>query len=538
MSEQLRNFLILGWLLFTAGLSVFWWALVPLEKWNIAQTTLLFGGLSGLIAVPIGFSLSWAQFRIQSFWVTLAFLFIISLIWIPLHLHVAVWDSALGKLGWLRRFGNDISAPLSGMTLAIVVQSLASIPWAAIFGAIAVRSLGTDHEQVALLDGNRIQVMLRVTLRRWLPFVVIALLWNMVVANREIAISDIYQIGTFAEEVYLQFSGGRFDWYGIDPSTGEPTNDYGIAPYWLLTIWLVATSMICLAWVSPRIRFNQTNRGLPKLPRLQRHLLAAWVLALSATLILVPIINLVVRSGQHTVLVDGKPSTRFSLEHFLATFYGVFPGYWEEISWSLTLGIGTAIVVTLVMATGFLVLRNRSLASIAALVLASLSLATPGPVVGAIVAKTFVSFDLAWVRKIYNTSILGPLISTSFISIGIAVLVLFFVFRQVSRESIEAGQIDGASFRESVFRNAMGQRFLGIGLCGLICFLVGFGDLSASYIPMPPGMDTLSRSLLGQMHAGVNDMTAMLSLVSWLFSGTLSMTAVFLIARMTAREKQ
>ena len=51
--------------------------------------------------------------------------------------------------------------------------------------------------------------------------------------------------------------------------------------------------------------------------------------------------------------------------------------------------------------------------------------------------------------------------------------------------------------------------------CWLISFAFCFGELSASQIVLPPGIDTIPRLMLGLLHAGVDEMTAALTIVTF-----------------------
>ena len=51
----------------------------------------------------------------------------------------------------------------------------------------------------------------------------------------------------------------------------------------------------------------------------------------------------------------------------------------------------------------------------------------------------------------------------------------------------------------------------------MIIFAVCFGELSATQLAVPPGIDTIPRRMLGLLHSGVNDHTAGLTIVSVCF---------------------
>ena len=47
----------------------------------------------------------------------------------------------------------------------------------------------------------------------------------------------------------------------------------------------------------------------------------------------------------------------------------------------------------------------------------------------------------------------------------------------------------------------------------LLTFALSFGELSASQLVLPPGIDTLPRLMLGLLHAGVDEITAAIAIL-------------------------
>ncbi|MEM9411597.1 MAG: hypothetical protein AAGA30_10815, partial [Planctomycetota bacterium] len=103
----------------------------------------------------------------------------------------------------------------------------------------------------------------------------------------------------------------------------------------------------------------------------------------------------------------------------------------------------------------------------------------------------------------------------------------------VGTDALENARLEGAN---SLARLGMVMRanWLSIASVSFILFAVCFGELSASQLAVPPGIDTIPRRMLGLLHSGVNDRTAGLAIVSVganIFLISISMVALKLTRR-------
>ena len=93
-------------------------------------------------------------------------------------------------------------------------------------------------------------------------------------------------------------------------------------------------------------------------------------------------------------------------------------------------------------------------------------------------------------------------------------MIVWFSFRNVARDALESASLEGASgWQQLVQFGVTANPFLLPG-CWLITFAICFGELSASQMVLPPGIDSVPRLTLGLLHAGVNEMTAALTIVT------------------------
>ncbi len=533
-ANRSKQLVVIAWVVITAVLFfVFIFFLTP-QAARVARTTLSLGFWAALFSVPVGFWFAWVQFRTRNFWTTWVLLIVISFLFVPLHLYVAAWDSAFGKLGFLRGTDGRAFEPLlAGFWAAVFVHFVAAIPWTTLIGAVCFRAIRRDVEDAAVLDASEVQVFFKVTLRKWAPLILLSVVWVMVMASREIAATDIYQVGTFAEEVYLQFAGGRFDWFGIDPAEGGSGRDYSLVGFILFCVWFFMSAVVCVLRFVPTKKLEWYSAPELKISRKKIVAIQLSVVVMFASLFLFPMINLLIRCGSRVPSVE-NPGLQFSWSHCVEQMLTAPRDYWVEISWSLTLGVLTAVVVVPVVMVLVTVSRRRPVLAIIMLLVTAISFSLPGPLIGAAINRLSLVFEFGWWDDLFNRTIAGPLLATVVVAFGPVYLLMNFLFRNVAKETLEAAEMDGG--KKFWSRPVMGPLLVGVVAGSAICFLIGFTDLSASYIPTPPGMDTVPRRILGQMHAGVNDSTAALCLDCLVLVGTISLAATKIVSLNNARK--
>ena len=128
----------------------------------------------------------------------------------------------------------------------------------------------------------------------------------------------------------------------------------------------------------------------------------------------------------------------------------------------------------------------------------------------------------------YNYTIAAPVLANLIFSWPAGALIVWFVFRKIPLDALESSSLDGAGRLTRFYRFGIGGNKTALIGCWLLSFAFCFGELSASHIVRPAGMDTVPRKMLGDLHAGVNELTAgitivtafivvMISLLGWMF---------------------
>ena len=89
-----------------------------------------------------------------------------------------------------------------------------------------------------------------------------------------------------------------------------------------------------------------------------------------------------------------------------------------------------------------------------------------------------------------------------------ATLILWQGLGTIPTELLEAAAIDGAGPITRLVRFALPNRLAALALAWLVALAVASGDLAASILVVPPGMEMLSRRIFGLIHYGIEDQVA------------------------------
>jgi len=473
----------------------------------VATNTLLFGLLTTIIAIPLAV---WAATICLNTGPIPRLLWgaVLGLAVTPIFMHVSAWDSAFGKLGWVVNSGgtgNDVTR----WACAVWIHAAAAIPQVTLIIWLALFRSGRSFEEQALLDAGRIPVFLRITLPRLAPVLLFSAIWIFVVCSREIAVTDIYRIGTIAEQIYLGYSLGDFS--STDGQQGLASG----SPF-SLTVWAAIVGMAVLL-TSVLLRslpqFTMADEVIQPTVRRASALQSFAGFVLLAALLLVPLGNLVIRSSKQAEMIEGKPVVSYSLAHLASIVSNVPTKFAEEFFWSAGIaGISGMVGMAIALITLWLAKEVPNLRWLPVISFA-LCAALPGPLVGSMVLQAREWIDQAWYRSIFDRTILPPLLANIVFCWPLSCVLAWIVIDNVPADVLESARLDGASAWSRLTRFVVrGNQSMVIGFAMLL-FAFCFGELSASQLAIPPGMDTIPRRMLGLLHAGVNDLTAGLTLV-------------------------
>lgn len=424
-----------------------------------------------------------------------------AILFVPLYLHAAAWEAGFGLQGWATlALGRGVW--LEGFWAAVWIHGIASVPWVALIVGTGLRLVEPELEEQALLDGSPGAVLVRVTLPASRGAVGAAALWVAVTTASEIAVTDLFGVRTFAEEIYTQTAIGPQEVGGA--LVGPP----GFLPTLCVTALAVLGGLVVLLAITSAGR-PPTLRG-PFLYRLGRWSpIATAIVALGILLVVgIPAINLVSKAG---IVVSQTAAGRvraWSLEKSLRLVGGAPWRYREEFGWTILIGALAATVAVFAGTILAWIARFEGIGRKLVWTLVAAGLAAPGPVIGLVVIWLLNRPGAPLLVFLYDQSILAPLAAQTIRALPPAVLVMWFAFQSIPRSVIDATRVDGAGSWGALWRVALPWKRSATLAAWLLAAVVAIGDLSASILTVPPGVPLLSVRIFTLLHYGVEDQVA------------------------------
>lgn len=478
-------------------------------RWIVAQSLGL--GLSAaLIALPAGLLL-WRAGTAAGpgqWWKSPVVLATVAAAAVPAWVHVCAWDAVFGKLGWL-------TAMVSGR-MAVLVPSWFAAVW--IHGMIAAPQIAvllhwfqlssdSELERQASLVLPPPRVFFQVTVPRLAPALFAGFAWTVVSANREMAVADIYQIGTLAEQIYLGYSMGLGDTgSGMLPEELK-RSDWPL--YAVTLFWWLGTAAVAVAGLQRNFSLGPARQNPGRLPRGGMD----WIgLPLAGLLFFVPFANLVLNCGIRLAYLEGHPVHRWSLGSAADAMVAALSDSWPEWCWSFLVGISGATLLLAVAVPVVSASQNSRTCLWAATCTALLLAAVPGPLIGrALVWCSGASDAGAWVR-LWDRSIFGPVLASSLFLWPLAFAAVWAILNALPRVLHEQAAVDGFGPWSRFWRVTVGANRQALAGLWWLLLVLCFGELSASHLVRPSGIDILPRLALGKMHSGVDEQTAAIGL--------------------------
>lgn len=507
------------------------WALAGLALWlvgnsgdvRVVTTTLKLGLLASVLALPMALFL--ARAIDSGGWLGRIIWYACVASWVlPLFVHVSAWDALWGKLGWLVFWREGVEPIVSGWMAAVWVHGIAAAPQVALLLWLGLAMGGRTYEEQALVDADAVAVFWNVTVWRLVPWAAIGVAWILTVCAREIAVTDIYQIGTLAEEVYLGFSLGALE----NVSDTVADNASSRIPSWPLSITIVAWGGACLgAAVLRQIRIDEISGDWLGVRRSAAQHMRSWLRWLAtfwlAVIAVVPVANLVIRACFRIERVEGQPVAGYSIANGLRAFADVLAETRSEIFWSSLLAVGAGLVgMILAVALSWLAIERRSWRWLLAGSIV-LTWALPGPVIGLALVRLFTHPGMDWAAWFYDRSIFPAILATVIFYWPVVALLVWATLAHTARDALEHARLEGAGIWQRLGRIAVGQNRKTLLGCFLLMVALSWGELSANQMVLPPGILTVPRTMLGWLHSGVDERTAALALIVVIITVMLSL---------------
>ncbi|MCA9217035.1 MAG: iron ABC transporter permease, partial [Planctomycetales bacterium] len=438
-----------------------------------------------------------------------------ALLFVPTFVHVAAWDAGFGLQGW---FGYATGAAvLSGWRATIWLHALTAIPWVTMIATLGLRYSSASLEELALLENGARHAFKRITLRAAFPSIVGCAIWVFIVAANEITITDVYQVRTYAEEVYVGFALGD----GVYEAQAR------VLPGSLLvTVLVIASVRIGKHFVSFHERTQQRTPRPFHISKFRRTFEVA-ILAFVVLIIAVPLYNLLYKVG---IVVEQSGDERVRLWSVAKVFSVLIDSpfrYASELRGSFILG---QIVSVTTVAFAFILawFRKSKLATCIGWTVAIAGLAIPAPILALSIVRLFSQSQSPIVANLYDSIFVSCVVLT-IRCFPFAYLLAIHSVNSVGRRVFEAAALDGLTSWQQL--RIVGLRSLSPFFVAtwVICFAWVIGELSATILTVPPGFNTISVTMFNLVHYGVEDRLAGLCIVVIGLSAMLAWTGINLI---------
>ncbi len=479
---------------------------------GLLANTLQLSFVTCCVSIPIATILAWLLFRTDVPGRRVALLVLLTLPVIPLYVQTAAWDAGFGSQGWLASLSNSHAAPwLKGMRGAIWVHTLAAIPCCVGIVGAGMWWGASAFEEDAQLSTTDWGVFRKVTLPNAVLAIAVAVVWTIVHVLGEVTVTDIYQVPTYAQELFVNFA--LADELGPDRNAATLRG--------LVAVLGGVASAALLGWCClMRSPFQDVRRGTWRTRPLRLRGgrgRALMVITLAVVgLAVVPISNLIYQVGEVTTWRDGQAVTSWEAAKALVM---TVTSPWENrdaLGWSCTIaGVSAAVsVIGALMCVGWAGHSSARGALIATG--AVIGLGVPAPLISILVLKGMHAGTGPGWTYWYDHTILAPCLALVLRSFPYALLILLAAVRTMGTSLLEAAELDGAGPWARYWHVTLPQRIPAVALAYGAAWIVAVGDLGASYAVLPPGIETLARRVLGWVHYGVEDQLAALCLSTWL----------------------
>lgn len=484
---------------------------------RLAATSLQLVLVTEAIALPIGIPLGLLLFRTDA-WGRRVLLGLIAIAaFVPLPLHATAWLGALGNAGRVQAIG--LAPILVGLPGAAFVQAMAAVPWVVFLAGIGFRTVEPELEESASLEMPAWRVFVSVTLRRSASTLACAALAVAVLTGSEMTVTDLLQVRTYAEEAYIQFQLGN------GPGAAAAV---ALPPLFLLGGLLIVASRALLRSNPARLASAAAAGRLWTLGRWRIPVGAILVLS-AGNLIALPLYSLLWRAGR----VGGIAAAGIGPHWSLGGLLGTLRFAWDESTGPLLISIlwsavGATATVALAWPLAW-VSRRPGPWQWVTITAQAIALAAPGPVAGMALVLAY-----RMIRPLYDSAamiVLADVLRT----FPYALLVLWPAITAIPRDHLDAAAVDGYSTGGQIRRVSLPLTRSALLAAWGVAFVFALGELPATNLVYPPGVEPLSCVIWEMMHRGVDSHLAGVALVMLAAIGAAALAATWAVARLARR---
>ena len=428
---------------------------------------------------------------------------------LPLYVFAGGWSAGFGFQGWITStgirltdfFGNSEAGSRGALFAVATVHAFSAVPWVAFFYSIGLRWVRRSEEEQAILDGGATAVF-RFLLARNRLWTAIAAMACIVPIMTEMVVSNLFQLPTIAELIYLDATLGA-----IRPQTY-------LSGFFLSTLPLLIVGIILLWRLPSWEAVNARESHFVAQPIDLGGWRPLWsIVSCGLVLLLVglPLFSLVAKAGWTVVTEDGVTHYGWTFSRLVVTARESFALRSSEFYWSFLLGIVSTVVALAIAVSVFALVPRRVRPVFSLLVIAML--AVPGPLVGLSIIWLLNRAEPAWLGYLYDYTITAPILAQQFRMLPYAWFLTCATMASVNRRSWELAQLDGLSpwqkWTQILFPQT-GYRWLS---AVLLLIVLSIGELSCSILVLPPAVTTVSMKLFEFLHFGTRHQDSGLCLV-------------------------
>ncbi len=461
------------------------------------RNTLVIGLGTILLAVPLGTMLALLILRTNVWGARWAWLLISSQLIVPLYVFAGGWSAGFGTLGWWPLAPANLQAlDIYSLFAVGFIHTAAAIPWVCLILSLGLVWSPRNLEDLALIESGWYTALKRVTLPSLTPWLALAAVWACTPVLTEMVVTNLYQVRTLPEQVYLDISlNGTSSW----------TYAAGL-------VGCALPLTVCLLLI--RRRLSVWPAALPNSPhrfdvQSTHHIIGAkipvtlvvWSTVLA--LVALPMINLIYKAGWEVVPDEFHGATHlWTLRRLWMTLYETLTGFTIEAYWTAALAIGAA---TVSMLGALLLVGAGRLHGLSWGIhgLCIIMISVPGPLAGQWVAWLFNATSSTVLSWLYERTLLAPMLAQQFRLLPIAYILSCTILSGIDRRTWELAKIDSLA-PMSILRNIIVPQTGGAWIAAWV-LLAAFsaGELSTNLLLLPPGVTTIAQRLFELLHFGM-----------------------------------
>ncbi len=466
------------------------------------------------IALPVGMLLAIAIRRTDIWGRRVLWLALCSQLAIPLYVVAGSWNAGFGTQGWWPLAQTFAVQHRSAAMLAVIfIHAAASIPWVCMLLSCGLVGSQRNVEELALTEGGR---------RHWIGHALVPALngwgalscaWICLPILTEMVVTNLYQVPTVAEQVYLDASRGR---------TSGLT--YPVAV--LLCIVPVVVAFLTANRSAPpwrevisRSRQHQTLRL--KLAGL-RSLVSLGTASVVLVLVGVPIMNLVIKAGwQPFSDTAGTIQYRWAWKRFSQTLWESLTLFTGEFYWSFVLAF-VAASMALFSAIFLTIVGRNKIVQFAIHGAMLVMIGTPGAMVAGIVIFLLNRSEPALLGFLYDQTIAAPVLAQQFRLLPAAWFAVWVILASINPASLQLAKLEQLNWWQMIRAVIWPQTYRYWFISWYLLALMSVGELSTTILLLPPGVTTVSMRLFEMLHFGMRHQDSgvclVLVLVGWISS--------------------